>query len=273
MANGNRREQAQAPAGQVSTTANDFAKWLVMMLAEGSYDGEQVVDPAALAEAHIPRVANEEQADPAARTPFYGYGLGIRTDATGRVRDGFSGAYAQGAAAHFTLLPSEDLGIAVFTNAYPLGAAEGLAYDFLDLVELGQNPVDWSQVWGEKFEAALAGGAEADAAQQDVPLLTGVAAAALDDYVGVYENVYYGPVTIARDGADALVATVGPKTVEFALVAYNGNVFGTPDGKGGVVPAAEFTLADGRGATVEFAALQAPDNSVFRRAAGAVSEP
>jgi hypothetical protein len=39
------------------------------------------------------------------------------------------------------------------------------------------------------------------------------------------------------------------------------------------VPAAEFTLVDGQGATVEFAALQAPGNSVFSKAAGAVSEP
>jgi CubicO group peptidase (beta-lactamase class C family) len=268
VVNGNRAEQAQAPAGQVSTSANDFATWMIMMLNEGKHDGSQVVDAEALAEAHIPRVATEEQTDPAARTPFYGYGLSVRTDSTGRVRNGWSGAYSQGAATNFTLLPSEELGIAVFTNAYPLGMAEGLTLSFLDSVELGENPIDWFAVMSERFEAALSGeGAESDSGEA-IPERTGQAALPLERYVGTYDNVYYGPLTVTADGDGALVATVGPNRTELALVPFAGNIFGTPDGAGGVIPAAEFTTSDGQVATLELAALQAPDNSVFRKTAG-----
>jgi CubicO group peptidase (beta-lactamase class C family) len=294
VANGNRAEQAQAPAGQVSTTANDFARWMIMMLNDGEYQGTRVASAEALNQAHIPRVASEEQTDPAARTPFYGYGLGVRTDATGRVRYGFSGAYSQGAAAHYSLLPSEDLGIAVFTNAYPIGAAEGLAYSFLDSVELGENPIDWFDVMGQKFSAALAGGGAAEGGEE-LPEFTGEAAQPLADYAGTYDNVYYGPaqVVVAGDGT-GLVVTVGPKRYEFALVPFNGNVFGTPTGQSaagesaageaaaagesaaagagaGVAPVAEFGVAADGTRTLELAALQAPGNSVFRSPAPAGS--
>jgi CubicO group peptidase (beta-lactamase class C family) len=43
-----RDAQAEAPAGGVSSSANDMTKWLTMMLADGSVDGRQIVDPKAL---------------------------------------------------------------------------------------------------------------------------------------------------------------------------------------------------------------------------------
>lgn len=263
VANGNREEQAQAPAGQVSTTANDFAKWMIMMLSEGSFEGKQVVQAEPLAEAMVPRILNAEPKSAADRPTFYGYGIGMGTDDTGRVRQGFSGAFSQGAAAHFTLVPSEELGIAVFTNASPIGAAEGLAWDFIDLAETGQNPIVWPKVWGEKFAAAL--GAEGGAFAEEAGPETGKAALPLSAYVGEYANDYYGPARITESGDGGLLLTIGPTGQEVDLVPYAGNVFSAQQDDGKSVPIARFTITGDEATSLEFAMLQAPGQAEFRR--------
>ncbi len=250
---GLRKEQAQAPAGQVSTTANDFAKWMIMWLNDGQYNGRQVVDKAALAQARTPRILNAEVASPNDRPSFYGYGIGLRVDATGHTREGFSGAFSQGASTHFSLVPSEDLGIAVFTNAFPIGAAEGLAYTFLDRVEFGSNPIDWMAVWAAQVSAALA--PAPGPFGKDLPRKTGKASRPLKAYAGTYRNDYYGRVSVKAE-AGGLIATVGPKKFPLSLVPYGGNLFASQDG----TPMAKFTAR-----TVELAVLRAPGNEVFTR--------
>ena len=262
VTNGNRKEQAQAPAGTVSSSANDFAKWMIMELGNGSFAGTQVVAEAALAESRVPRIVSEVQTDPAARTPDYGYGIGIRTDATGRVRYGFSGAYSAGAATHFTLLPSENLGISVFTNGFPLGTAEGIAYEFLDRAETGTTTTDWYAEFAKTFSGALGAQAPTPA---PVPS-NATPAAPLAAFTGTYANDYYGPAVITADGNGGLVATLGPKQTQIALIPAGGAEFVTPLPDGSGVPSATFTLTDGTPDTVTFVALQAPDISVFRRA-------
>src|ERR1700712_4562944 len=46
---------AESPAGGVSSSANDMTKWLTMVLADGSFNGQQIVDPKALLAALTPQ--------------------------------------------------------------------------------------------------------------------------------------------------------------------------------------------------------------------------
>lgn len=260
VANGHRDEQAQAPAGQVSSSANDLARWMRMWLASGTFEGREVVKASALQQSLVPRIAKDVTDDPLNRPSSYGYGIGINTDATARVRYQFSGAYSQGAATHVTFLPAADLGIFVLTNAYPIGAAEGLAAEFLDLVELGTVAHDWVGYWGERFAAALGDDAKPPARPTNAKSATPLAA-----YAGTYDNAYYGPVTITLDGKDGLVASLGPKPYVMQLRPWDGNVFAfvTPDG--GLVPAAEFVVTNGVATQVQFGGLQAPGQGAFTR--------
>ena len=59
---------------------------------------------------------------------FYGLGWNVNYDEQGRLRLGHSGAFALGAATTVLLVPSEQLGIVVLTNAYPIGVAEGVEF-------------------------------------------------------------------------------------------------------------------------------------------------
>src|SRR5438445_2578561 len=51
-----RDPDAQSPTGGVSSSVNDLAKWLRLQLANGKFDGKQVVDNDALAETHHPHM-------------------------------------------------------------------------------------------------------------------------------------------------------------------------------------------------------------------------
>lgn len=51
-----RDPDAQSPAGGVSSSVNDVAKWMRLQLANGKFDGKQIVDEEALAETHQPQM-------------------------------------------------------------------------------------------------------------------------------------------------------------------------------------------------------------------------
>ena len=53
-------------------------------------------------------------------------------DEQGRLRLNHSGAFALGAATHVNLVPTEQLGIVILTNAALIGIAEALGTTFLD---------------------------------------------------------------------------------------------------------------------------------------------
>lgn len=117
-----RDPQAQSPAGGVSSTAADMAKWLTLQLDEGEWEGSALVAPEVLQQSREPHILSSEAATAAARPGFYALGIGSGTDDTGRVRLSHSGAFNLGASTTLTLLPAEDLGIVVLTNGAPQGA-------------------------------------------------------------------------------------------------------------------------------------------------------
>ena len=136
-------DDAASPAGGVSSTARDFTKWMRLQLANGSFDGKQVIDADALARTHLPATVVSPPPAPAGRTSFYGLGWDVGYDALGRATWNHSGDFWSGAGTTVSLLPTEQLGIAVLTNASAVGAAEAIAYHFLDLATYGKPTVDW----------------------------------------------------------------------------------------------------------------------------------
>ncbi len=254
VANGTRDEEAQSPAGMVASSASDMARWMTMELANGSFGGRQVVDSTALQQTRVPRSLTTPNADTVGRAGFYGYGTTVRTDATGRVRWGHSGAFSQGASTTVTLLPAEGLGITVLTNGYPMGVPEAVAAEFLDLVELGVSSTDWLADYGKQFAALLGSGPAPQPPADPAP------AGPLGRYVGTYGNRYYGDLVVRRQGK-GLLALIGPHRLPLQLVPYDGLTFAMPDG----TPVITFSMRDGRIATAEVTVLRAPGQSLFVR--------
>lgn len=217
-----RDPDAQSPAGGASSTVRDMTKWLRLQLANGKFEGRQVVDADALEETHLPHIMSEPPHSPAGRAGFYGLGWNVSYDDQGRLKLGHSGAFALGAATNVALLPSEKLGIVVLTNGEPIGVPEAISTTFLDTAQTGGPTVDWLTFLGPIFKQATEG--ERSPVDYSKPPASPAPAKATSTYTGTYANDYYGPLTVSAQGG-ALTMQLGPKKQRFPLHHYNGDTF------------------------------------------------
>jgi len=216
-----RQPDAQSPAGGVSSSVNDFARWMIMVLGHGRVGEQVVVDEAALLQAVIGHVVSSPSRVPSARTGLYGYGFGVSTKPSGRVVISHSGAFSLGAATNYVLLPSEDLGIVVFSNAFPVGAVEALSAQFMDLVQFGTVSRDWLAAYGALFAPLAA--PEGELVGQ-APPTNPVPPGALSSYVGTYANDYFGNARVALQNG-GLVLTLGPEGQSYPLTHWDADTF------------------------------------------------
>jgi len=210
----------EGPAGGASSSVNDIARWLAMLLANGKFDGRQVVDEAALLSALTPQIVANPPSEPAMRSGFYGYGFDISSTSAARMQYSHSGAFELGAGTNILLLPSADVAIVALTNATPSGVPEALTAQFADLVQFGEVREDWYALYRPLFDemekpfGSLAG---------KQPPADPVPAKPLSSYLGVYDNAYWGPATVTEvDGR--LQLALGPD-FKVPLTHWDGDVF------------------------------------------------
>ena len=146
-----RDPDTESPAGGVSSSAKDLAKWMRLQLEDGEFDGKRIVDARALSDARSPQMLTAFSSLDGLPT-FYGLGWNVNYNRQGRLRLGHSGGFALGAATNVLLLPSEHLGIVVLTNAYPIGVAEGIANTFADVALYGKATRDWIALFNGRFQ-------------------------------------------------------------------------------------------------------------------------
>ena len=237
-----RQPDAQSAAGGVSSSAVDMAKWMRMVLADGSFEGRQVVKPEALAPVLTPQITSSPPRTFGGRPGFYGLGFNVGTDDAGKVRFSHSGAFTLGTGTAFTLVPADGLGMIVLTNGTPLGVAESLIASFLDLAQTGTLTADWLGRYRPIFEEMLANPSTLAGKTRPANVRAAQPATA---YVGSFSNDYYGPANVAENGDGSLVLKLGPKPLEFPLAHWDGDVFTySPPGENGFdIAAVTFTVA------------------------------
>lgn len=203
-----RNADPQSPAGGVSSTARDMAQWLRLQLGGGRVDGEQVVAEAALAETHQPHILTGPSPIDGGPT-FYGLGWNVRYDDQGRLRLTHAGAFSVGAQTFASLIPEEDLGIVVLTNAFGTGAPETVVDTFFDLAQHGEPTRDWLETWDGLYGALIASfSAAADA--YAVPPAQPAPALPPSAYTGRYANDYFGLVEVTEENG-RLTLRLGPE--------------------------------------------------------------
>jgi hypothetical protein len=246
-----RDPDAQTPAGGVSSTARDLVPWVRLQLGQGALGGQRVVPAAALAPAHLPQSVANVPDNPAQQRPgFYGLGFNVSYTDAGLAQWSHSGAFAEGAATAFYLLPGLGVGVLALTNGAPVGAPEAFCLSVLDLVQRGEVTRDWVALVGQLLAATAAEtdysrppGGTAPAPAPGAPL-------APDAYAGDYHNDYYGRATVAASGP-GLVLRLGPAPLEFPLTSAGRDVFTwQPVGENATGPSTlTFTVGPGGRAT------------------------
>src|SRR5947199_110356 len=171
-----------------------------LQLANGKFDGKQIVNEKALLETHHPTMLTGFSPFTGLQI-FYGLWWTFSYDEQGLLHLNHSGAFALGAATYVGLVPAEQLGIVVLTNAYPIGIAEALGTTFLDTALYGKQSQDWFSIFKQAFSNPAAVGTVLGFDYSKPPASP---APALKNgaYVGRYTDDYFGEIVIISDPKD-----------------------------------------------------------------------
>jgi len=213
-----RDADAQAPAGGVSSSIDDLAKWVSLILADGSYQGKQLIDSKALLETQVP--ANISKADLATgEINFYGMGWAIKWDTEGRKNVSHNGGFGIGARTYVSLYPQDKIGVIVISNAAWQGVPEAIIDTFYDAVYQKPEQKDLLDMWNKRWSTLGKKNTISDQASSPQPAMPS------KSYLGSYGNSYYGEVDIAVDSKGQLTLKIGPKLQEYLLTHLNRDVF------------------------------------------------
>jgi len=210
-----RQPDAQSPAGGVSASAADMAQWMKLVLAQGRWQGRELLDAGALQAAMTARPGGN-----------YGYGFNVGPDPHGHASVSHSGAFILGAATAFILWPQAGLGIAVLTNAQPRGLAEAIALSFGEQAwgDAAQGAgTDWLAAMQEKMRGLYQPQGQFAGRQ---PPAAPVPPQPLAGYAGRYASAYWGEALVGlAPGGAALQLTLGPAEVRYPLRHWDGDLF------------------------------------------------
>ena len=192
------------PAGSINSCAADLAKWVQLQLNHGKFvdrDGrlfseeqsKQMWTPQTI----LP-TDNFPPALAALRANFADYALGWSLrDYHGRKLVGHTGGVA-GFVSRVMLVPEENLGVVVLTNAEEDGAFDSILFHVLDHY-FNLPATDWIATFKavkdkqEKDAAETMKKAEGARAADSKPSLS------LEKYAGAYKDAWYGPITVRME--------------------------------------------------------------------------
>lgn len=216
-----RNADAQAPAGGASSNVIDLNRWMLLQLGEGRLDGREIIDPEALAESKRPYIRTEADSDPNTVATEYALAWDVSTSLIepSLLALSHSGAFDHGAGTTFRLLPELGFGIVVLTNAQPVGAAEAIADEYVDVLFHGRPGRNWLvDLWGPGLASLIAPSVVTKPASP-------AAARPMTAYVGTYANGYFGPVTVVSSGP-GLELRLGPNgTTKLLFEPLDGDTF------------------------------------------------
>lgn len=214
----------QSPAGGVSSTANDLARWARLHLGGGEFEGRRIVDAAALGETWIPHAVRGPVADAARQQPpFYGLGWNVNYTSEGLVQVGHSGAFALGTGTTVFLWPGAGFGVLALANGSPIGVPEAFSLSVLEIARTGELTTDWMTVVAPAFVDldAPTYGTGIDYAE---PPADAAPPRDRSAYTGTFRNDFYGDVVIAEAG-DGLELRIGPEPQAFPMTHYDADVW------------------------------------------------
>jgi CubicO group peptidase (beta-lactamase class C family) len=198
------------PAGAINSCAADMAKWVQLQLNRGKFadhDGHLFTEQRSK-EMWSPQtilpIGNYAAPLAGLKPSFadYALGWGLR-DYHGRKLVGHTGGVA-GFVSRVMLVPEENLGVVVLTNAEESGAFESILYHVLDHY-FGLPPTDWVAAFKSVKDID-----EKDAAEDMKKAASSRAAGSkpslpLDKYAGTYNDAWYGPVTIRMENGGLVI--------------------------------------------------------------------
>ncbi len=207
------------PSGAINSNIYDMAKWLAMLMNNGTYQGKQIISEDNLRYVLTPEIT---VTDPGMKAGYWPmpidyYCLGWRY---GNYHPDPLLWHTGGTTGHLTIVafaPQSKVGILVFANRFEI-APTILARKFMDMYF--ENPsTDYleEQKAKENAIASIKDSQTASQAQHPEPL-------PYESYAGNYTNDVYGNLRIFVDNG-SLAMALGPRNSEIILKPYNRDTF------------------------------------------------
>ena len=184
-------------SGSIKANVRDLSQWLRFQLANGQFEGKQVVSADALAETHTPHIPTPlRAADRAAGATQAGYALGWHITEYRGHADHEHGGAVDGFRARIILVPRKKLGLVLLTNLEDAVIVQAAGNNLLDCL-LGLEKKDWNAFF-EKEEKRSKEIEEERLHKRLAGRVLGTKTKDLDLYVGTYFEPAYGTVKISQ---------------------------------------------------------------------------
>lgn len=194
-----------APAGSINSSVTEMSHWVRLQLNHGQFpDGKRLFSEAQSKQMWTPQTILPNREFPGslahlkANFAAYGLGWGLR-DYRGQGLVEHTGGVA-GFVSRVMLVPEQKLGVIILTNAESGGAFDSILYHVLDHY-FGAPNTDWVAAFKSAEDKAFADAAEFTKHQNAARAADSKPTLPLEKYAGVYQDAWYGPVTIRQDGA------------------------------------------------------------------------
>ena len=193
-----------APAGSISSSANDMSKWVLMLLNNGKMDGKEIVPASAIAQTRTPNSILGNGGHMFNKSHFSLYGLGwFLEEYAGRKIVAHTGG-VNGFVTSVCLVPEEKLGIIVLTNTDANNFYEALRNEiedaYLGLPYRNYSNVYRSYQWADEEQKAKEYKVIRDSIalnpKTDLPLTA---------YAGEYMHNVYGKMNIKIEGGKLIM--------------------------------------------------------------------
>jgi CubicO group peptidase (beta-lactamase class C family) len=206
-----------SPAGGVSSSINDMAKWVILQVNDGTYDGKQIISPVSMAETHRMQIV-----DDAADEYISGYGLGWFILYSDQGMTIYHGGSTTSSTSYVVILPRENVGVVALCNKGPSPSlAQAICFTFKDIYRKGEPAIDYLQ-YLKKYQDPWFEG-EPAAQLPPVPV-NATPALPPETYAGQYASDYYGLISIEPMGSGYRVYT-GKNPVPFNISHWSGDTF------------------------------------------------
>ena len=198
------------PAGSINSSVADMSKWLLLQLNHGKIPGTET---RIFSENSSREMWAQQMVVPVgdrppdlkllqARFGGYGMGWGLR-DYKGRKLVSHSGGVA-GFVTRVMLVPEENLGVVILTNAEEGGAFESLLYHILDAY-LGGPTIDYIAAFKAQDDKERKDADETTKKASQQRAADSKPSLPLGKYTGDYSDPWYGKVTIRQQSGALLL--------------------------------------------------------------------
>jgi len=199
------------PAGSINSCAADMAKWVQLQLNRGKFVGREgrLFSEGRSREMWTPQtilpIGNYAPPLAGLKPNFADYALGwALRDYHGRKLVGHTGGVG-GFVSRVMLVPEENLGVVVLTNAEEDGAFDSILYHILDYY-FSLSPTDWVAAFKSVKDTDEKDAAEAMKKAAGVRNANSKPSLPLEKYAGMYNDAWYGPITIRMENGGLTIS-------------------------------------------------------------------